>query len=490
MRLRLVAATVAFLFVWISQWSTTPERVSSVWSGELTLGPKDASAQGVRPRPRYRGRKHWLRLDSSPQQATVYWDIVKPGKQTNPKAYGVAGYTPAKLRVPRGLVKIVIEADGFETIERELNVRRSQTHNFTLARATQKAKLNLQGAGAAGAQVKIDNQSVGTMPNVFELSPGRHQIEIVKSGFQPFKEWVELKPGENFTRDVPLVSMQNTGDLLVMGEGGGVVYLDGVKQDALPTLISSVAPGDHVVEVRGGAAPWRKMVNVASGKKTTVTVGAAGGTGTFRVVANEADVEILLDGKPAGRAPLDLTDVASGQHVLVGRKRGYRGIEQTVKLTPGERLLVKLEVEPDPDGVTGAILRVQSSEPNAEVFLDGASLGRAPIERRDLEPGKHFVVVQKDGFVDFKREVNLVDAKEVVLVAEMRAVAQVRFYLLPRGPQFFSMASRCLAGPQPCEKTCRPASMSLFSKSPVTTTTNRTFRSRAGANGLFRPTWC
>ena len=47
--------------------------------------------------------------------------------------------------------------------------------------------------------------------------------------------------------------------------------------------------------------------------------------------------------------------------------------------------------------------------PNAEVFLDGSSLGRAPVDRNDLDPGKHYVVVHKDGFTDFKREIVLLE---------------------------------------------------------------------------------
>ena len=47
------------------------------------------------------------------------------------------------------------------------------------------------------------------------------------------------------------------------------------------------------------------------------------------------------------------------------------------------------------------------------MFVDGSSLGRAPIDRNDLDPGKHYVVVHKDGFTDFKREVVLLENQSI-----------------------------------------------------------------------------
>ena len=79
-------------------------------------------------RPRVKGRAHRLKIDSSPQQGTVYWDS---GPAPNPKGFGVAGYTPITLKVPRGPVKIIVEIAGFKPQEQMIDVRRSQTVMFT-----------------------------------------------------------------------------------------------------------------------------------------------------------------------------------------------------------------------------------------------------------------------------------------------------------------------------------------------------------------------
>src|SRR5215831_6439500 len=90
-------------------------------------------------RPRVKGRTHRLKIDSSPQQAAVYWDAG-----SNPKGYGIAGYTPITLKVPRGPVKVIVELNGWKPQEQNLDVRKSQTVMFTLERAPSVARLDLQ----------------------------------------------------------------------------------------------------------------------------------------------------------------------------------------------------------------------------------------------------------------------------------------------------------------------------------------------------------
>ena len=92
-------------------------------------------------------------------------------------------------------------------------------------------------------------------------------------------------------------------------------------------------------------------------------------------------------------------------------------------------------MEPLADDRPRGILKIQSLVPDAEVFLDGSSLGRAPVERRDLEPGKHYITVRKDGYADYKREVMLVENVPLAFAADLRAIAGLRFLSNPRGAQ-------------------------------------------------------
>jgi hypothetical protein len=411
--------------------------------GFSLLVPLPAGAQ--QPRPRIHGRAYRLKVDSSPQQAAVYWDA---GDHPSPKDFGIAGYTPITLKVPRGPVKIIVELQGFKPVEQTVDVRKSQPLSLTLERAPQPAKLELQSTGdatATGADVLIDGVHRGTVPNSFELLAGRHQLEVRKTGFKPFNDWIDLAEGERRTRDVSLERAEApAGTLLVTSDAGGEVWLDGAKKDAAPAIITGVPAGEHVIEVRKeGLAPWRQTVTVVSGQQAKVAAnfGAAAAppppppaaVASLRVIANEPDVQVFIDGEDKGRAPVTLPNIKPGEHIVEGRKAKYKSVEQSVKVATGENSIVHLKLDPAPPDRPHAALKVQSTVPNAEVFVDGSSLGRAPVDRNDLDPGKHYVVVHKDGFTDFKREVMLIENQPVALVADLSATGGMRILSTPEG---------------------------------------------------------
>src|SRR5262245_50608462 len=187
--------------------------------GAIVLSSTLAQAQQVRPA--IRGRSHKVKVDSSPQQAAVYWS----SDGADPKSYGIAGYTPITLKVPRGGVKFVVELQGWKSQDRNVDVKKSQNISFTLERAPQPAKLDLQSTtdgSAAGGDVKIDGVSRGTIPNTFELTAGRHQVEVNKAGYKTWNDWFDLSEGERRTRDVVLTKAEApAGALLVTSDAGG-----------------------------------------------------------------------------------------------------------------------------------------------------------------------------------------------------------------------------------------------------------------------------
>jgi hypothetical protein len=401
------------------------------------LDARPAAAQAAPAiRPPVRGRSHRLKVDSSPQQAAVYWDA---GGAPNPKNFGIAGYTPLTIKVPRGPVKIVIELAGFKPQEQNIDVRKSQTVTFTLERAPQMARLDLQSSGdGAGADVFIDGVNRGTMPNSFELPAGRHQVEVRKAGMKPFSDWFDLAAGERRTRDVALEKAEApAGTLLVTSDAGGDVYVDGQRRDAAPAIITGVPAGDHVIEVRKeGLAPWRQTVTVPPGQQAKVAAvfgAAAQGNASLRIISNEPDVQVFVDGEDKGKAPITINSVKAGEHIVNARKIRFKSVEQTVHVQAGENAIVSLRMEIAPPDRPHAALKVQSTVPNAEVFVDGSSLGRAPIDRNDLDPGKHYVSVHKDGFTDFKREIILIENQPVTLVADLSATGAVRILSTPEG---------------------------------------------------------
>ena len=75
-------------------------------------------AQGqTRARPALAGHKMRIAIDSQPQQAAIYIDS---------KDYGIEGYTPATVKLPKGNYTVILEAPGFKPLTRQIVVTRSR----------------------------------------------------------------------------------------------------------------------------------------------------------------------------------------------------------------------------------------------------------------------------------------------------------------------------------------------------------------------------
>jgi hypothetical protein len=370
-----------------------------------------------RPKPNRPGHKMRVKIDSAPQQAAVYVDS---------KDYGIEGYTPVTLKLPKGTYTIILELPSFQTIQKAITVEKSQAFVFTMERQARPAVLDVrvpQGNDAAmGAQLFVDGSPVGTVPGRVEVTQGHHLIEVKKQGFKDWRDSADVNEGEQRTMVVDLASDIKKGMLLVTTDVAGAdVYVDGVKRDAAPALISDLTEGPHVVEVRKeGAPPWKQEVNVVANQQTKVTANlAAAMVGSLRVVSSTPGAEVIFDGENKGPANAEISGLKPGQHIVEVRAKGFQSQSVEVQIVSGEQRVAKIDLQPGQAAT--ARLRVVTPIPDVEIFLDGASVGKAPIDRNDLTPGKHFVVARKPGYAEWKRQVDVDVSTPVTLTAELSA---------------------------------------------------------------------
>ncbi|MFI5290096.1 MAG: PEGA domain-containing protein [Polyangia bacterium] len=383
----------------------------------LALGGS-ASAQ-LKPRPRLRGHKMRIKIDSQPQQAAIYVDS---------KDYGIEGYTPATLRLPKGTYTIILELPGFQPVQRPLTVTRSEAFVFTLERQARPAVLDVRSVGndsATGGQLYVDGAALGTVPAKVEVAKGHHLIEVKKPGFRDFRDTADVQEGDTRTLVVDLVPEAKKGAILVVADVAGAdVYVDGQRRDAAPALIGDLVEGPHTVEVRKDPLPpFRQVVNVVGGQQVKVEArlndqNASGGA--LRVLSTTPGATVLVDGQEKGPAGGEITGLQPGQHAIEVRAPGYTPQQSLVNVVAGQQTIAKIDLQQGGPALT-AHLRVVTPEPDVEVFIDGASVGKAPVDRNDLSPGKHYIVARKPGFAEWQREVNLDPLHETQLTIEMSA---------------------------------------------------------------------
>lgn len=392
------------------------------------------------PRPVRKGRKYTVKIDSSPQQATIYLDD---------KQYGIVGYTPWSGKLVKGDYKLIIEMPGFKPVEKMITVdRKSKSFMEVLQKQAQPGKIDVQATAdpnVNGATVWVDGLSEGTAPIEIEVRDGRHQVEIKKPGFEDFTQWVNVTEGRVVTITPVLkavVVAKPKGSLLVDADvADAEVYLNGKLQpDTTPTLIDNLDEGEYIVEVKKApATPWKQTVFVTGGKRTKVTAMLAATMstskkgGTVRVLSNVPNTEVYLDGVQKGTAPIDLTDIEPGEHLIEVKAKGYNPQSRRVKVNVGSAELATFEmVAITTTTTTTGKIKVVSPVPEAKVFIDGANVGTAPIER-EVSAGEHFVVVEQTGYAKFEQKVAVEAGQTITITAQLRAIGTLRFLSSPEG---------------------------------------------------------
>ena len=158
--------------------------------------------------------------------------------------------------------------------------------------------------------------------------------------------------------------------------------------------------------------------------------------GDIIVRSDPAGALVSLDGLPTMfPTPYQYYGVKTGRHSLKITRQGYIPYTNNdVIVSSGRTNNVYVVLLRDRDYGT---IRVSSSVPDADVYVDGVFMGKAPeskgqsintdsIRISDLLDGMHLVVIKKEGYDDFTSQVQTGTEKDADnhVIAVMRPVAQ------------------------------------------------------------------
>jgi hypothetical protein len=161
----------------------------------------------------------------------------------------------------------------------------------------------------AGARVLVDGKDRGQTPAIVrELGRGEHRIRIVRDGYTAAERRVvlsESRPSQLLS--VPLARDPRTNK-------------------------SPVPPKPNAKPAEADVAP--KPVASTSGQP-----------GTLVVESRPEGAVVLVDGRVAGRTPLNIGDVRAGNHTIRIEREGYSAWTSTVTVNGGEQNRVTASLE-------------------------------------------------------------------------------------------------------------------------------------------------
>jgi hypothetical protein len=147
---------------------------------------------------------------------------------------------------------------------------------------------------------------------------------------------------------------------------------------------------------------------------------AAIATGTVSVTTVPPGAQVLVDGQSHGLTPLTLA-LAPGSHTLELRGAGE---PRTIPISVNAGQQLAQYVELGKSAPTAGKLQVRSEPAGAQVIVDGADRGRAPLLIDALAPGEHTIVLQSDA-ATVKQTVTIEAGQTASLVVPLTAAEGV-----------------------------------------------------------------
>lgn len=218
------------------------------------------------------------------------------------------------------------------------------------------------------------------------------------------------------------------GRLLLSVTPSGEILIDGKKYTVGPDVMTIELPaGEHQISSpRAGYRDITQKFTITAAQDTPLAVTLERLSATLTVITVPSGVEVLFDGTSKGvtqrgegttemSAPMVLSDLQPGNHRLTLKRDCHRDLERTVNIDKPD----DFRLEPLRLTASMATVKVQASDSDATVLLDGTPKGGAPIDLTVCE-GSHVIEVRgaKGRFID-RREWKTGDA--VTLAADLRS---------------------------------------------------------------------
>jgi len=378
--------------------------------------------------------KYKVKIDSAPQGATIYIES---------KQCPSIGVTPWTGKLTNATYTVIIEQVGYEAATKTFKVGKLSKQQVLSATLTRQPQIEIRAdadKNLIGATVSVDGEAKGAIsgPLVIKTSAARHLVEIKKDGFETITQWVDLasQPSLVLTPTMKENPKPKYGVIVIEADvQNAEVFIDGNKHpDNTPSVINNVIEGTHVIEVRKPPAPpWRQTVQVTANQQTKVRAEIAAlanaGVGVVRVISDTKDARAILDGNDMGPVPIDIKDVKVGEHIVQVKAPGFQTGERKVAVAAGGSQIVKIDLNAEGPGNQG-IIKVLSSVPEAEVFIDGATVGKVPQEKK-ISAGEHPVVVRLAGYKEFTQTVRVEAGQTITVNAELKSSGRLRVLSTP-----------------------------------------------------------
>lgn len=264
--------------------------------------------------------------------------------------------------------------------------------------------------GIQSGQFNVNNSGVFPL----KLSPGEHDIQLVRDGNRVFSEVYEVQKGEVITDTVHFSSgnlksaASGTGVLFVRSEPDkAMVFIDGAEAGETPLEIREIATGEHQIRIEKHMyKPVVKSFSIEADDLLNLNEPLEPDFGEITIRTNPSGAEVYLDNVYSERTPRHLSKVETGTHNISLRLSRFRDVSWNPEIKAGDKIDTLFEMPP-----AFGQLRIKSNPSGATVFLETDSIGITPLSLDTIMSGEYIIRLDKKLYTSVEENITIRDGE-------------------------------------------------------------------------------
>lgn len=244
----------------------------------------------------------------------------------------------------------------------------------------------------AGAMVVLAGSMKYSPAQFSGLTPGRYVAHVMLRGHERVEVPLDVEPNRHAR--IPLLRLQRGhGAAEIQSQPPGATFEvrngdEVVECGTAPATVADLLTGDYELVLRFEGRELREPLAITRGETTSKELEF--GFGKLSVTSQPGGADIVVDGRRAGRAPLQLT-LPEGGHEVVAKYRSWPEQRRSVEAGRGKSVESAFEFPP-------GTAKITSSPAGATIFRRGKEIGRTPLTLEDLEPGEVRYELKLEGY--------------------------------------------------------------------------------------------
>lgn len=341
----------------------------------------------------------WLVINPVPVDAAIYIDNV----------FVKAGIYSAKYKP--GSYSYRVEAPLYHTEAGKVEITESKKEfNVILKPAFGYVIVNTE--PEKDARVIIDGKTqINNSPCTSEaLASGEHVVQVIKDMYQPTTQKVKVIDGQ--TTPMKFIMQPNFAELTLNSPIKAVLYINN-QQKSTGTWNGRLNAGIYSLEARLDKYRTAKQdIELKAGDKKTIDLQPIPIYGSLDIISSPLGAKITIDGKEYGTTPNTISKLLIGDYMIQLTKAGFASVNKLISVIEGKSVEINEKL------MNSGPLKINSTPPNADIFIDEKLIGKTPLNT-ELSYGKHTIKLTQE---------DKTNTQEIEFTAESSSELNIELY--------------------------------------------------------------